>query len=87
MSNEDGSIWITYRRNLKTLSLVFNEKEFSEEYYQKIIVDKIGSRHRAYRVCERDFVSNIEDISLQWISLLRMESIHTLYPDVQGKRV
>ncbi|MER3446543.1 MAG: hypothetical protein C4291_06710 [Candidatus Dadabacteria bacterium] len=50
------------RENLKTLSVVFNEKEFSEEYYQKIIVDKIGSKHRAYLISERDFIDNIDDI-------------------------
>jgi len=48
--------------NLRTLSIVFNEKEYSEERYQNLIVDKIYSKHRAYLVTEKDFINYLDDI-------------------------
>jgi asparagine synthase (glutamine-hydrolysing) len=48
--------------NLRTLSIVFDEKEFSEGHYQKIIVDRIRSKHRAYLISERDFIDNLDGI-------------------------
>jgi len=50
------------RENLKTLSVVFNEKEYSEERYQNLIVDKIHSKHTAYLVSEKDFIGHLTDI-------------------------
>jgi len=48
--------------NLRTLSVIFNEKEFSEKAYQDIVLDKIRSRHRSYLVTEKDFMNNLGDI-------------------------
>jgi len=48
--------------NLKTLSVVFNEKEYSEARYQNLIVDKIHSKHTAYLVTEKDFIGHLTDI-------------------------
>ncbi len=48
--------------NLRTLSIVFNEKEYSEEKYQNLIVDKIHSKHRSYLVTEKDFINHLDDI-------------------------
>jgi asparagine synthase (glutamine-hydrolysing) len=48
--------------DLRTLSVVFNEKEYSEERYQKIVHGKINSKHRAYLVTEKDFVNSLDDI-------------------------
>jgi len=48
--------------NLRTLSVVFNEKEYSEERYQDLVVNKIHSKHRAYLVTEEDFINHLNDI-------------------------
>jgi len=47
---------------LKTLSVVFDEKEYSEEKYQRLVLDKTKSQHTAYRVTEKDFADNLDDI-------------------------
>lgn len=49
-------------KNLRTLSVVFNEKEYSEENYQNIVLQKIKSRHNSYLVTEKDFIENLDDI-------------------------
>ncbi len=46
---------------LKTLSIVFNEKKFSEEKYQQIVVDKTGTHHGAYNVTKEIFNDSLED--------------------------
>lgn len=50
------------KNNLRTLSVIFNEKEFSEEKYQNIVSNEIKSKHCAHLVTEKDFLDNIEDI-------------------------
>jgi asparagine synthase (glutamine-hydrolysing) len=47
---------------LKTLSVVFDEKNYSEEKYQNLVLQKTKSQHTAYRVTERDFADNLDDI-------------------------
>lgn len=48
--------------NLRTLSVVFNEKVYSEEEYQSMILKKIKSKHRTYLLTEKDFISSLDDI-------------------------
>jgi len=48
--------------NLKTLSVVFEEAEYSEEKYQKIIANKIRSDHRSYLIREKDFLNELDNI-------------------------
>jgi len=50
-----------YKPNLQTLSLVFNEKELSEEYYQDLVVQKYGTKHTKYLIDETLFLDNIEN--------------------------
>ncbi len=47
---------------LRTLSVVFKEKEFSEGYYQNIVLKKIRTKHNSYLVTEKDFIDNLDDI-------------------------
>ncbi|RZL47597.1 MAG: asparagine synthase (glutamine-hydrolyzing) [Pedobacter sp.] len=47
---------------LNTLSINFVEEAFSEEKYQKIISDRIDGKHSSYRVTEKDFNDNFENI-------------------------
>jgi asparagine synthase (glutamine-hydrolysing) len=48
--------------NLRTLSVIFDEREFSEEEYQKIVLNRIKSNHKSYLVSEKDFTESVEDI-------------------------
>ena len=41
---------------LKTLSIIFDEPEFSEQKYQKLVADKIKSDHREKKVTKEDFL-------------------------------
>lgn len=48
--------------DLHTLSIYFNEGEYSEKYYQDIIADKTKSDHHALLLTKNDFQDNIEHI-------------------------
>ena len=49
-----------YKTNPSTLSLIFDEKDFSEEYYQDVISDRYSTRHTKYLVNEGLFIDNLE---------------------------
>ncbi len=49
------------KENLHTLSIVFNEKEFSEDYYQQLIINKTKAKHQSFVVTEQIFNENLED--------------------------
>lgn len=46
----------------RTISVSFEEKEFSEERYQKIVAAKIGSLHTDIRVTKRSFLDLLPDV-------------------------
>ena len=50
-----------YKTDLQTLSLVFDEKELSEEKYQDLIVKKYNTKHTKYLINESLFLDNIDD--------------------------
>jgi asparagine synthase (glutamine-hydrolysing) len=50
-----------YKSNLQTLSLVFNEKNYSEEYYQNLVVQKYGTQHTRFLINEDIFLNTIDD--------------------------
>lgn len=47
---------------LHTLSIYFNEEEYSEKYYQELIAKKINSDHHALLLTKKDFTDNLENI-------------------------
>lgn len=47
--------------NLHTLSIVFDDKNFSEHYYQDIIVKKTGSNHQAFTLTKELFLEALDD--------------------------
>jgi len=47
---------------INTVSINFNEYEFSEQEYQDIIAKQINSKHISYTVSAKDFEENIEQI-------------------------
>lgn len=48
--------------HLHTLSIYFNEGEFSEKSYQDLIVKKINSDHHALLLTKDEFIENVESI-------------------------
>lgn len=48
--------------NLYTLSINFDQSEFSEKQYQDIIIQKTGAHHQSFRVTREDFEEQIPDI-------------------------
>jgi len=50
-----------YKTDLQTLSLMFNEKDLSEEYYQDLVVKKYSTKHTKYLIDENLFLNTIDD--------------------------
>lgn len=53
---------IGVNQRLTTLSITFDEPEFSEKKYQHLIADKIQSDHHEYKVTKGDFENTLPDI-------------------------
>jgi len=51
-----------FRDKLNTLSIIFDEKEFTEEYYQQVIAKKINSNHSFHKITGPDFLNCVDDI-------------------------
>ena len=49
-------------KQLHTLSIVFDEQEFSEEKYQNIIIKKTNAHHQSFRVTKHSFFEFLPDI-------------------------
>ncbi len=47
---------------IKTLSIIFDEKEFSEQKYQQMVAQKINSKHREIKITKKDFEDNFDEI-------------------------
>jgi asparagine synthase (glutamine-hydrolysing) len=50
------------KETLHTLSIVFEEQEYSEQKYQQIIADKAGIKHQSFLVTENEFRACFDDI-------------------------
>ena len=50
------------KQNLKTLSVTFNESDYNEESYQQTISEITGSKHKNYRVTQKDYLDAIPTI-------------------------
>jgi len=48
--------------SLHTLSIIFENEKYSEKYYQDIIINATGAKHKSYIVTEDDFRQSIPDI-------------------------
>jgi asparagine synthase (glutamine-hydrolysing) len=49
------------KEKLHTLSIIFNEKEFSESKYQHLIVNRTGAKHQSFLVTNEIFNENLSD--------------------------
>ncbi len=54
------SIASRYQKELKTISLVFDETSLNEEYYQDLIVDRYRTEHTKYMVTKDRFFDNVD---------------------------
>ncbi len=52
----------TLHDNLHTISIVFEDKKFSEERYQQLVINKTGAKHTACLVKEEEFSQCLPDI-------------------------
>jgi asparagine synthase (glutamine-hydrolysing) len=50
--------------SLHTLSMVFEDQEFSEEAYQEIVIERTGARHQSFLLTKKDFDESFDDIIL-----------------------
>lgn len=48
--------------NLHTLSIVFDEQEFSEEKYQNIIIQKTKAHHQSFKITKHLFSNSLPDV-------------------------
>lgn len=49
------------KERLQTLSIIFNEKEFSEDKYQQLIISKTNAKHQSFLVTKQIFNENLGD--------------------------
>jgi asparagine synthase (glutamine-hydrolysing) len=49
---------------LHTLSIIFEEQEFSEKKFQDIIIKKTRARHQSFTVTKKEFENSLDDILL-----------------------
>lgn len=49
-------------QNLITLSIIFDESEFSEQEYQQLVAQKIKSDHREIKIIKNDFFDSFNEI-------------------------
>jgi len=50
------------KEKLQTLSIVFEETEFSEKAYQDIIIAQTGTKHRTFTVTKEQFLQALPDV-------------------------
>lgn len=53
---------MTQNNNLTTLSIIFDEQEFSEQKYQRLVAEKIKSDHREIKITKNDFEAGFNEI-------------------------
>lgn len=51
-----------FKKNLHTLSITFNENNYSEKKYQDLIARKVKSNHQSFSLTKKIFVDSLPDI-------------------------
>lgn len=73
-----------YKDDLRTLSLVFNEKKFSEESYQDLVVKQYATSHTKYLVDEKLFLESI-DTFIEAMDQPTIDGINTFFVSKAAK--
>ncbi|MFY7841060.1 MAG: asparagine synthase (glutamine-hydrolyzing) [Lacibacter sp.] len=74
----------TRKENLHTLSIVFNEKAFSEEKYQQMVIDKTGAKHQSFLVTKEIFNEKLSDALLA-MDQPTLDGINTYFISMYAK--
>lgn len=74
----------TKKDNLHTLSIVFNEKAFSEEKYQQLIIDQTGAKHQSFLVTKDIFNTQLED-AMEAMDQPTLDGINTYFISMYAK--
>jgi asparagine synthase (glutamine-hydrolysing) len=74
----------TRKENLHTLSIVFNEKAYSEEKYQQLIIDQTGAKHQSFLVTKDIFNAQLED-AMQAMDQPTLDGINTYFISMYAK--
>lgn len=72
------------KERLNTLSIHFSEAEFSEEAYQRIIINITHSNHSAFQVDQKDFEAALPDI-LEAMDQPSIDAINTYFISMYAK--
>lgn len=65
-------------KQLHTLSIVFDEEEFSEQQYQDIIIKKTNAHHQSFLVTKNDFYEYLPDV-MQAMDQPTIDGINTYF--------
>ena len=74
----------TQKENLHTLSIVFNEKAFSEEKYQQLIIQKTNAQHQSFLVTKNIFNEKLED-AMEAMDQPTLDGINTYFISMYAK--
>lgn len=74
----------TKKDDLHTLSIIFNEKAFSEEKYQQLIIEKTGARHQSFLVTKDVFNQQLDD-AMQAMDQPTLDGINTYFISMYAK--
>lgn len=51
-----------WKDEIVTLSIIFDEEKYNESYYQKIVKERVKSKHYSFKVSKKDFVNHLDNI-------------------------
>ena len=64
--------------------IIFNEKAYSEEKYQQLIIDKTGAKHQSFLVTKDIFNEQLED-AMQAMDQPTLDGINTYFISMYAK--
>jgi asparagine synthase (glutamine-hydrolysing) len=73
------------KEKLVTLSIQFEEAEYSEEIYQKMVIDITGAKHSAFKVNQSHFENHLADI-LEAMDQPSIDAINTYFISMYARQ-
>jgi asparagine synthase (glutamine-hydrolysing) len=74
----------TQKENLHTLSIIFNEKGFSEEKFQQLIIEQTGAKHQSFLVTKDVFNRHLAD-AMEAMDQPTLDGINTYFISMYAK--
>ncbi|MFT3846457.1 MAG: asparagine synthase (glutamine-hydrolyzing) [Lacibacter sp.] len=72
------------KENLHTLSIVFNERQFSEDRFQKLIIEQTNAHHQSFLVTNEIFNERLHD-AMQAMDQPTLDGINTYFISMYAK--